>query len=40
MLVNLQAAFASLGRERDLLAMQELQALLEGQLPSPAWRVQ
>ena len=29
MLVNLQAAFASLGRERDLLAMQELQALLD-----------
>jgi regulator of sirC expression with transglutaminase-like and TPR domain len=29
MLANLQAAFASLGRERDLLAMQELQALLE-----------
>jgi len=29
MLSNLQAAFASAGRERDLLAMQELQALLE-----------
>ncbi len=28
MLTNLQAAFASTGRERDLLAMQELQALL------------
>lgn len=28
MLANLQAAFASTGRERDLLAMQELQALL------------
>jgi regulator of sirC expression with transglutaminase-like and TPR domain len=28
MLVNLQAVFATLGRERDLLAMQELQALL------------
>jgi regulator of sirC expression with transglutaminase-like and TPR domain len=28
MLANLQAAFASLGRERDLLAMQELHALL------------
>ena len=27
-LANLQAAFASLGRERDLLAMQELHALL------------
>jgi regulator of sirC expression with transglutaminase-like and TPR domain len=40
MLVNLQAAFASLGRERDLLAMQELQALLEGQLPSPGSGVQ
>jgi len=29
MLVNLQAVFASLGRERDLLAMQELEALLQ-----------
>ena len=29
MLANLQAAFASLGRERDLFAMQELQALLD-----------
>ncbi|HEY2412177.1 MAG TPA: transglutaminase-like domain-containing protein, partial [Pirellulaceae bacterium] len=29
MLANLQAVFASTGRERDLLAMQELQALLE-----------
>ena len=29
MLVNLQAVFARLGRERDLLAMQELEALLE-----------
>jgi regulator of sirC expression with transglutaminase-like and TPR domain len=29
MLVNLQAAFATLGRERDVFAMQELQALLE-----------
>jgi regulator of sirC expression with transglutaminase-like and TPR domain len=29
MLANLQAAFASLGRERDLFAMQELQARLE-----------
>jgi len=29
MLANLQAAFASLGRERDLLAMQELQALVD-----------
>jgi len=29
MLMNLQAAFASLGRERDLFAMQELQSLLE-----------
>jgi regulator of sirC expression with transglutaminase-like and TPR domain len=29
MLANLQAAFASAGRERDLLAMQELQALLD-----------
>jgi regulator of sirC expression with transglutaminase-like and TPR domain len=29
-LANLQAAFASLGRERDLMAMQELLALLEG----------
>ena len=28
MLLNLQAAFATLGRERDLLAMQELAALL------------
>jgi regulator of sirC expression with transglutaminase-like and TPR domain len=28
MLANLQAVFASIGRERDLLAMQELQALL------------
>jgi regulator of sirC expression with transglutaminase-like and TPR domain len=28
MLVNLQAAFATLSRERDLLAMQELEALL------------
>jgi regulator of sirC expression with transglutaminase-like and TPR domain len=28
MLVNLQAAFAALGRERDLLAMQELEVLL------------
>ena len=29
MLANLQAAFATLGRERDLLAMQELQVLLD-----------
>lgn len=29
MLINLQAVFARIGRERDLLAMQELQALLE-----------
>ena len=29
MLANLQAAFASAGRERDLLAMQELQSLLD-----------
>jgi regulator of sirC expression with transglutaminase-like and TPR domain len=29
MLANLQAAFASASRERDLLAMQELQSLLE-----------
>jgi regulator of sirC expression with transglutaminase-like and TPR domain len=29
MLANLQAAFASAGRERDLLAMQELRALLD-----------
>ncbi len=29
MLANLQAAFASLGRERDLYAMQELQALVD-----------
>ncbi len=29
MLANLQAAFASMGRERDLLAMQELHALLD-----------
>jgi regulator of sirC expression with transglutaminase-like and TPR domain len=29
MLANLQAAFASVGRERDLLAMQELQSLLD-----------
>jgi regulator of sirC expression with transglutaminase-like and TPR domain len=29
MLSNLQAAFASAGRERDLLAMQELQSLLD-----------
>ena len=29
MLMNLQAAFASLGRERDLLAMQELQVLVD-----------
>jgi len=29
MLANLQAAFASTGRERDLLAMQELQTLLD-----------
>jgi regulator of sirC expression with transglutaminase-like and TPR domain len=29
MLANLQAAFATLGRERDLFAMQELQALLD-----------
>jgi regulator of sirC expression with transglutaminase-like and TPR domain len=29
MLANLQAVFASAGRERDLLAMQELHALLE-----------
>jgi regulator of sirC expression with transglutaminase-like and TPR domain len=32
MLANLQAVFASLGRERDLLAMQELQALLEARV--------
>jgi regulator of sirC expression with transglutaminase-like and TPR domain len=29
MLANLQAAYASLGRERDLFAMQELQALVD-----------
>ncbi len=29
MLVNLQATFASVGRERDVLAMQELQLLLD-----------
>lgn len=29
MLANLQATFATLGRERDLLAMQELQVLLD-----------
>jgi regulator of sirC expression with transglutaminase-like and TPR domain len=40
MLVNLQAAFASLGRERDLLAMQELQALLDNSSPPPTGRVQ
>ena len=32
MLTNLQAVFASAGRERDLLAMQELQSLLDGSL--------
>jgi regulator of sirC expression with transglutaminase-like and TPR domain len=30
MLTNLQAVFAAAGRERDLLAMQELHSLLEG----------
>jgi regulator of sirC expression with transglutaminase-like and TPR domain len=40
MLMNLQAAFASLGRERDLLAMQELQALLDDSAPPPTGRVQ
>jgi len=29
MLTNLEAVFASTGRERDLFAMQELQSLLE-----------
>ena len=29
MLTNLQAVFASAGRERDLLAMQELQSLVD-----------
>ena len=32
MLTNLQAVFASAGRERDLLAMQELQSLLDSSL--------
>jgi regulator of sirC expression with transglutaminase-like and TPR domain len=34
MLANLQAAFASSGRERDLFAMQELQLLLD----APRWQ--
>jgi len=40
MLVNLQAAFAAVGRERDLLAMQELHALLDDAAPFPTHRVQ
>ncbi len=32
MLLNLQATFAQSGRERDVYAMQELQAMLEGEL--------
>lgn len=40
MLANLQAAFAALGRERDLLAMQELQALLDDAIQTGPRRVQ
>lgn len=40
MLANLQATFATLGRERDLLAMQELQSLLEGAIQTGGRRVQ
>ena len=35
MLNNLQAAFAAAGRERDVLAMQELQQLLIEESPLP-----
>jgi regulator of sirC expression with transglutaminase-like and TPR domain len=40
MLANLQAAFAAAGRERDLLAMQELQALLDEAIQTGSRRVQ
>jgi regulator of sirC expression with transglutaminase-like and TPR domain len=40
MLANLQAGFAATGRERDLLAMQELQALLDDAAPIRTHRVQ
>ncbi|MGD9637118.1 MAG: transglutaminase family protein [Pirellulales bacterium] len=40
MLANLQGGFAALGRERDLWAMQELQALLEASTQIRPGRVQ
>lgn len=40
MLANLQAVFASTGRERDLFAMQELQALVDQSAPNRSDRVQ
>ena len=40
MLVNLQAAFAARGRERDLYAMQEFQALLDNEATAARDRVQ
>jgi regulator of sirC expression with transglutaminase-like and TPR domain len=40
MLTNLQAAFAAAGRERDMLAMQELQGLLDVSIAPSKRRVQ
>jgi len=40
MLANLQASFAASGRERDLLAMQELQSLLDDAIQTGLRRVQ